>query len=257
MNLSLIIPAYNEERRLGATLENYARWMEGKFPGDAELIVVANGSSDQTAAVAREMASAHPCIRVLEDRRRIGKGGAILMGMDAAQGDRIGFVDADGATPPEAFQMLVEGLGGAGLCMANRWRPDSRISPPQPFLRRAASRVFNGLVRLLFGFRTTDTQCGAKLWSRQAQAAVRSKIGITRWAFDVDLLFQIKRAGLELVDVPTIWRDQAGSHVQLGKSSWEMVLAVGRLRLLYSSLRWIVFLYDGSLGRWIHRTDRD
>jgi hypothetical protein len=163
----------------------------------------------------------------------------------------VGFVDADGSTPPEAFEELVRRIGDAGAVIANRWHPESRISP-QPWSRRLASRVFNGVVRVLFGIRITDTQCGAKLMTQKALQDVLPHLGITQWAFDVDLLFQLSRHGHRILEIPTAWHDSAGSHLRVGRASIEMLVAVVRLRLIYSPFRWIVALYDRTLGRLIH-----
>lgn len=253
VSLSIIIPAFNEEARLGRTLETYASALDRTTGVEGEILVVANACVDRTAEIARAAAARHPAIRVFEDPRKIGKGGAILRGMDEARGERIGFVDADGATPPESFFAMVERIerGDAGLVIANRWHPDSRITP-QPWRRRVISRIFNILVRLLFGVRTSDTQCGAKLWTRDTQRAIRPCIGITRWAFDVDLLFQARRAGVRTAEIPAVWNDQSGSRLRLVRGSWEMFLAVVRLRLLYSPLRFLVRVYDITLGRFTH-----
>jgi hypothetical protein len=157
-------------------------------------------------------------------------------------------VDADGSTPPGAFEALVRAIDGAGIVIANRWHPESRVTP-QPWSRRVASRVFNFMVRLLFKVHTTDTQCGAKLMTRRAMLDVLPRLGITQWAFDIDLLFQLRRHGHTIIEIPTVWNDTAGSQLRVGRASIEMVAAIVRLRLIYSRLRWIVTLYDRTLGR--------
>jgi hypothetical protein len=107
------------------------------------------------------------------------------------------------------------------------------------------------MVRLYFGIKTSDTQCGAKLMKREAIKSVLPEIGITRWAFDVDLLFQLRRHGYRMVDVPTEWHDVTGSRVLILRASTEMVLAMTRLRLLYSPFRFIVTAYDKTIGKFI------
>jgi O-antigen/teichoic acid export membrane protein len=115
-----------------------------------------------------------------------------------------------------------------------------------------ASRIFNFLTRILFGLKLTDTQCGAKLMRREAVESILPHLGITQWAFDVDLLFQLRRAGYAIKEIPTTWHDVEGSKVQVGKASTEMVLALARLRLIYSPFKWVVSCYDRFLGPWIH-----
>jgi glycosyltransferase involved in cell wall biosynthesis/O-antigen/teichoic acid export membrane protein len=252
MRLTIVVPAHNEEQRIGPMMEAYLPYFERRYGADFECLVVVNGSTDGTERQVAGYAARHPALRMLVEPARIGKGGAVILGFRAARGDLIGFVDADGSTPPEAFQALVERLGEAGGIIASRWRRDSQVSPRQPLDRRLASRAFNGLVRLLFGLRLSDTQCGAKLFRRATVEAILPHIGITQWAFDVDLLFQARRAGFRIEEISTIWRDVAGSKLQVGKASTEMVLALARLRLIYSPFRWVVGLYDRFVGPWIH-----
>lgn len=254
MKLSIVVPAYNEEKRLPPMLQAYLPYFAGKYGTDFQLIVAVNGSKDRTAERAREFGRQYPQLIVLEEKNKIGKGGAILMGFRAARGALTGFVDADGSTGPDAFDDLVEHIGDAGAIIASRWRRESVVSPKQPLARRVASRIFNGLVRMLFGLRITDTQCGAKLMRREAIVRVMPVIGITRWAFDVDLLFQLKRAGYAVIERPTVWHDVGGSQLNVSRASFEMFVAICRLRLIYSPLRWIVTLYDHTIGRFIHIT---
>lgn len=251
MKLSIIIPAYNEEDRLGPSLAKYASFYEGRGE-PVEILVVVNGSSDRTEEVARAFAAGHPIVRVLVEPRKVGKGGAILIGFRAAEGEAVGFADADASTPPAAFQDLVDHLGDAGAIIATRWHPESRVWPRQTVRRRIASRLFNGVVQLLFGLGLRDTQCGAKIIRRAAIQRVLPHIGVTRWAFDVDLLFQLHRAGYRIVEWPTTWHDVGGSRLRLGRASLEMFVALVRLRLLYSPLRGLVTLYDRTVGRLVH-----
>ena len=165
------------------------------------------------------------------------------------RGPLIGFVDADGATPPIAFDDLARNIGGAGLIIASRRLPGSVVSPHPPWKRRVASRIFNFLVRWFFKLRITDTQCGAKLMTAEAWRAIVPHIGLTKWAFDVDMLFKTRRAGYAIAEIPTTWSDVGGSKLKVVRVSFQMFLAICRLRLLYSPLSWIVSLYDRVLGR--------
>ena len=261
-------------------LESYIPYFTSRYGADVEFLIVINGSTDKTEAVvtdtvkriqfreapvvtgvspvsARKDAAGdggyyNAVVRVLVEPDPIGKGGALMVGFRQAQGQLIGFVDADGSTPPEAFHDLVKNIGQAGGIIASRWAKGSQVSPRQPFDRRVASRIFNLMTRVLFGLKLTDTQCGAKLMRRDAIQAILPHLGITQWAFDVDLLFQLRRAGYEIREVPTVWRDVEGSKIQVGKASTEMMLALARLRLIYSPFKWVVGLYDRFLGPWIH-----
>lgn len=253
MKLSIVIPAYNEEHRLGVMLDAYLPYFETKYGAAVEFIVVANGCRDRTAELAQSYAARHAALRVIVEPAAIGKGGAVIRGFDAARGDLMGFVDADGATPPAAFDALVESIGPAGMIIANRWHPESHITR-QPWFRRFASRCFNGLVRGWFRLPTSDTQCGAKLLRREAYAAIRPALGLTQWAFDVDLLFQARRAGWDIREIPTVWHDIGGSHLKMVKAPLEMLIAITRLRLMYSRhFHWVVAFYDRTLGHVTHR----
>lgn len=256
MKLSIIVPAHNEEKRLPPMLDAYAAHFIPKYEDAVEFIVVVNGSADRTAERVREYAAHHSQVKCMEITEAIGKGGAVMRGFEAAEGDLIGFADADGATPPEAFEDLVEHIGEADCIIASRRLPGAVVDPPQPLRRRIASRLFNGMVRILFGISITDTQCGAKLLKRAACKAILPAIGVTRWAFDVDLLFKLRRAGFRIAERPTVWRDIGGSQLRIVRASTEMFIAMVRLRLLYSPFRWVVSLYDIISGPKPHRIQR-
>lgn len=247
MELSIIIPAYNEEGRIGAMLQAYLPFFAARYGAEVELIVVVNGSTDATAAVVGRLAGAHAGLRCLVEPRPIGKGGALILGFSEARGRIVGFCDADGSTPPEAFLALVQAVTGGDAVIASRWLPGAEVHPRQPPSRRLASRVFNRLVRGLFGLRLTDTQCGAKAFDGQLLKAVLPSLGITRWAFDVDLLYQFKRRGASIREVPTVWRDVQGSKLRIPRASLEMFMALIRLRLLYSPFRGLVNLYNARV----------
>ncbi len=240
MKLSIVIPAHNEEHRLPPMLEAYAKYFDEKYGDEAELIVVPNFCSDRTAEVARGIGLRYPQVKVIEEPKRVGKGGAVLLGAQSAEGDLIGFVDADGATSPEAFDDLVQKISLDGCIIASRWMKGADVSPKQPLSRRAASRCFNLLVRVLFGLKLTDTQCGAKLFRREVIQPVLRNLGVTNWAFDVDMLFQAKRLGATIREVPTVWHDVSGSKVEIGRSSVNMFVAMVRLRMFYSPLRFMI-----------------
>ena len=244
MKLSIVIPAHNEEHRLPAMLEAYGAFFAELYGESVELIIVPNFCSDRTAEVAHGLAERFPQIQVLADPGRVGKGGAVMQGCKAAKGELIGFVDADGATPPEAFNDLVENIGSAGCIIASRWIKGAVVEPKQPLSRRVASRIFNTMVNLMFGFRVHDTQCGAKLFTTEVIQRILPDLGITRWAFDVDMLFHVRREGFRIIEIPTVWRDAAGSKLRVVKASVDMTLALIRLRLIYTPFKWVVVVYD-------------
>ena len=249
---SIVIPAYNEEARIASMLDAYVPYFAGKYGSKVELVIIVNGSHDRTEEIANRYAAKHEQIRVVVEPRAIGKGGAIMLGFRHVAGRLVGFVDADGSTPPDAMNELFEHIGDAGMIIASRWMKGAEVSPRQPLKRRIASRIFNKLVRTLFAVRITDTQCGAKVLTREALESVLPHLGLTRWAFDVDLVFQVKRLGFSITERPTRWHDASGSRLKVTQASVEMLIAIVRLRLLYSPFKFLVTLYDRTLGRVSH-----
>ena len=233
-SLLLLIPAYNEERRIEPVLRDYARFFKENYSGKFQIVVVLNGCTDNTIGVVRRMATEFLLIRALEFKEPIGKGGALIEGLKlASYGDLIGYVDADGATTPAAFLELVRHMGDADCVVGSRWLPDSVIHQSQTGDRRFASRVFHAIVQLFFRLNIHDTQCGAKVIRREVVEKIHPYLHIADMAFDINLLVAIKHAGYRISEVPTEWTDKAGSKVTLFRSSLTMFLSVVRIRLIY------------------------
>jgi glycosyltransferase involved in cell wall biosynthesis len=231
----LLIPAYNEEERIGPVLRKYAEYGRANYPGRFEIVVVLNGCRDNTMGVVRNVAVDFPEIRALEYVNPIGKGGALIEGLKLAPtADLIGYVDADGATPPEAFFDIVRHCSNVDCAIGSRWLPGAVIEQSQSLKRRIFSRCFHALVELLFHMHIKDTQCGAKVMTRRSIEVVHSALRIADVAFDINLLYSLKRSGFSIREVPTIWRDQIGSKISLNKGSLGILLSVIRLRLIYS-----------------------
>jgi dolichol-phosphate mannosyltransferase len=249
MRLSIVIPAHNEEQRIAPTLKGYLPYFEERYGDEFEMIVVVNGTTDDTETVVRGFLADHPQLRVLVEPGKVGKGGAVVLGFEAAVGAFIGYVDADGSTPPEAFDALVctcQG-GGCDAAIASRWLKGADVSPKQSPLRQFTSRTFNLCTHILFGMRYADTQCGAKVFRADVVRKVLPRLGITRWAFYVDLLFQLQRDHAIVRELPTTWHDVEGSKLAVTEASVEMFLALIRLRLIYSPFGGLVDLYDRLL----------
>jgi len=244
MKLSIVIPAYNEENRIKNTLDSYYNFFSKEFGKDFEIIVIVNGSDDTTQEVVKSLAFKYKQIKFKNFPDKIGKGGAIIEGFKIADGDLIGFVDADMATTSETFYDLIRNLGNYDGVVASRWIKGAKINRKQPISRRIASRGFNIIVRLLFNIRIRDTQCGAKLFTKNVVKSVVNDLGITQWGFDVDLLYLIKKRHFKIIEIPTVWNDKEGSKLKIGRTSWQMFLSVARLRLIYSRFRFIVNTYD-------------
>jgi glycosyltransferase involved in cell wall biosynthesis len=252
-SLLLLMPAYNEERRIEPVLRDYAQFFGAHYSGKFQIVVVLNGCTDNTLGVVQKVAAEFPTVRADEFKQPIGKGGALIEGLKlASQGELIGYVDADGATPPHAFLKLVEHMENADCVVGSRWLPDSVIHQAQAGSRRFASRAFHFIVQILFWLNIHDTQCGAKVMKREVVEKIHPFLRIADMAFDINLLVAIKRAGFRIREVPTEWTDKAGSKVVLASSSLTMFLSVVRVRLIYSPFyKWLRPLRP--LEGWIYK----
>ena len=240
-SLLILIPAYNEERRIEPTLRDYADFFKKNYTGEHQIVVVLNGCTDNTLGVVQKIAAEFPSVRALEFKEPIGKGGALIEGLKLSEhADLIGYVDADGATPPRAFLDLVKKIDGADCVIGSRWLPGAIIHQSQQSRRQFASRVFHQVVQLLFWMNIRDTQCGAKVMRTDAVEKIHDHLAIADLAFDINLLYALKHAGFKILEVPTEWTDQAGSKVMLGRSSLTMLLSALRIRLIYSPFyKWL------------------
>ena len=236
--IGIIIPAYNEEKRISKILEDYCTFFR-KNKENFELIVVLNNCHDNTSGIVKKIKKKFKEIVIL-DFKQGGKGFAIAEGFKEAlkrNCDFIGFVDADMATGAEAFYDLLKNLENQDGIIANRYHKKSVINPKQPLDRIIASRGFNVLVRLLFLFKFKDTQCGAKIFKKKVVERILPNLSITQWAFDIDLLYQTHKSNFKIKEHPTIWSDIGGSKINLQKSSLQMFLAVCRLRAINSRFK--------------------
>ncbi len=241
--ISIVIPAYNEEKRIARTLESYSSFFD-KNLDDYEIIVVLNGCKDNTLHVVTSFTRKNKKIKILDFKEAIGKGKAIIEGFKISDGDLIGFVDADMATTPESFYDLVIKINNYDGIIASRWIKGARVHEKQPLLKRIGSRGFNFLVKILFNMNFKDTQCGAKLFKKNVIKEVLNDLKVTKWAFDVNLLYSIKRKNYKIKEIPTEWKAIKASHFNLFKAIPEMFLGLIRLRLLYSNFRFIIKVYD-------------
>jgi Glycosyltransferases involved in cell wall biogenesis len=253
-SLLLLIPAYNEESRIEPVLREYGRYFQQEYHGKFQLVVVLNGCKDNTRGVVQKVASDYPFISFLDFPEAIGKGGALIEGLKLAPlSDLIGYVDADGATPPHAFHDLVRKSGEADCVIGSRWLPESILHVEQTDRRRFASRMFHFIVEFFFRMHIKDTQCGAKVIRRQAVEKIHSALRIADMAFDINLLYSLKREGFRILEVPTEWTDKIGSKVTLFRTSLTMFLSVVRIRLIY--LPWLYKLLRPlrPLETWIYK----
>jgi dolichyl-phosphate beta-glucosyltransferase len=230
--LSVVIPCFNEAARIGETLRLTLNYLAANAP-DGELIIVNDGSTDATAAIARErMKDAKIQTRLLQNFPNRGKGAAVRSGLLAAR-EPIGlFSDADLSTPLEETPKLIEPIanGEIDIGLGSRALDRGLIGIHQPWRREQAGRAFNLLVRLATGLPFWDTQCGFKAFRLDVCRPILEAARIDGFAFDVELLYLAQHAGLRIREIPVRWNHAEGSKVQFFKDSLRMLGEVIALR---------------------------
>ena len=211
--LSIVIPAFNEQARLPATLARIRQHLLDKGLSH-EILVVDDGSSDATAACARDALG--DSVRVLQNHRNRGKGFSVRRGMLEARGERLLMSDADLSTPIEELTPLMRKLDeGFDVVIASRALPGAQVLVRQPFFRESMGRLFNLLVRALVLPGLHDTQCGFKLFRAEPARQAFSRARFEGFSFDVEVLYIAKRRGHRIGEVPVTWRNDAATRVTL------------------------------------------
>lgn len=217
LTLSIVIPAYNEESRLPSTLDTVLTWLDGSAFADAEVLVVDDGSDDGTAALAEARSAADPRVRLLCNPGNRGKGYAVRHGVLESRGGWILFSDADLSAPiDELPKLLGAALGNnAAVAIGSRALDRTLIGVHQSRWRELSGIVFNLLMRVITGLPFADTQCGFKLYRRDAARQVFERQRLDGFGFDVEDLFIARRLGLAAVEVPVRWNNVEGTKVGL------------------------------------------
>lgn len=225
MSLDIVIPAHDEEARIERTLSAY----RVGFPqDDVRFHIALDGCIDSTADIVRGHAADDPRV-VLHEFPKLGKGGVLMETFRRCDADLVGFVDADCATPPgELARMTVEAADVDGV-IASRRLPASFTPRPRKDGRSLTSAGFAWAIRRLFRLPYSDTQCGAKVLHRRVTERVVPLMSSRDFLFDVDLLLIAHRLGFDVVEVPTLWIDQAGSKLRAGRDSLRMLRSTMRL----------------------------
>lgn len=230
MEISVVIPAYNEEKRILPTLEAIHYYVKERYDR-FEIIVIDDGSDDSTV----RFSSINDNI-ILENEKNKGKGYSVRRGLLYAKYDTILFSDADLATPIEELGKMKKVLDrGYDIVIASRNMQRSDIKVKQPFYRQVLGKIFPYLVNLLAVRGIKDTQCGFKLYTRTAAKMIAEKQRINRFAFDVEQLFIARKLGMKIKEVPVKWIDKAGSKVDTVKDSLRMLRDLIRIR--FNSLK--------------------
>lgn len=221
--LSVILPAWNEAERLGATIDAVGMFLSAHAPG-GEILVVDDGSNDGTPELARRLGA-----RVLVHPENRGKGAAVRTGMLAADGELRLFCDVDLSTPMEEALRLREALeGGAAVALGSRLVAGATVTRARQRRRAALSVVFNQLIRDLAPG-VSDTQCGFKMFTAEAANLLFRRARIDRYAFDVELLLIARRHGLSVAEVPIRWAEADSSRVQLVPDGARMLVDLARI----------------------------
>jgi dolichyl-phosphate beta-glucosyltransferase len=247
--LSIIIPAYNEEKRLGRTLKRiqsyFATCSAGLGISDIEVIVVDDGSVDGTAQVVQNCAVEIAGLRLVSNGTNRGKGYSVRHGMSEARGTIALFSDADLSSPiEEAAKLLAAIEASSDVAIGSRALDRSLIETHQSLGREIAGRIFNGFVRLLTGLRFYDTQCGFKAFRRERCRVIFEQQRIERFGFDPEILFLARRHGLKAVEIPVRWSHDPATKVHLLRDS---LLMFGNL--FYIRWNWIINRYPRNRVR--------
>jgi dolichyl-phosphate beta-glucosyltransferase len=230
LSYSIVIPAYNERARIRPTLDELLRYLQEQH-WNAEILVVNDGSSDDTAQIVREYGKLHPQVLLVENPGNRGKGYSVRNGMLHARGDICLFSDADLSSPITEAPKLFDALAsGADIAIGSRWLRSELQTERQPLFRQAFGRIYNLVLRVILGLRFADTQCGFKAFRREAAQRIFPLQRIERWGFDPEILFLARRAGLRVEEVPVVWAHSEGTRLQPFRDGMRMFVEVLRIR---------------------------
>ena len=210
---SIILPAYNEAARIAATLDKLLAYA-ARRGWNAEVIVVNDGSSDDTAGIVRSYSGKHPALQLLENPGNRGKGYSVRNGMLHARGDVLLFSDADLSSPIEEADKLFAAIEkGADIAIGSRWLDPALQKKKQPLYRQLFGRIFNLALRIILDLQFKDTQCGFKAFTRRSAQAIFPLQKIERWGFDPELLYLAKKFDLSVSEVPVAWSHREGTRI--------------------------------------------
>jgi glycosyltransferase involved in cell wall biosynthesis len=228
--VSIIIPAYNESQRIVASLDKISAYI-AEQQWTAEIVVVNDGSRDNTAEIVQEYVKKNPVVRLLENPGNRGKGYTVRNGVMHANGDVILFTDADLSSPIQESRKLFNAIeAGADVTFGSRWLQAELQTERQPLYRQVFGRIFNLLLRIILGLKYKDTQCGFKAFTRKAGHQIFSRQMIDRWGFDPEILFLAEKFGFKVAEVPVEWAHDNRSKINPVVDGFKMFTEMLRVR---------------------------
>ncbi len=230
MKLSVVVPAYNESQRIIPTLEDIAAYLSAQSY-DSEILVVSDGSKDDTAEVVSNLATKITNLRLIDNKNNQGKGGVVRQGMLEANGDVRVFMDADNSTNIREIEKFLPYFEqGFDLVIGSRRISGSEIAVHQPWIRDLQGTIFRAIVHTLVPVHVTDTQCGFKAFSAKAAQAIFPQQTIMRWAFDVEILALARRFNFKIKELPIKWINDEATNVKFS-GKVKMLIEVMQIRL--------------------------
>jgi len=229
--LSIVIPAYNESARIEHALDRVMSCV-AEQGWDAEVLVVDDGSTDDTALIVQRWMQSHPRLHLVQNPGNRGKGYSVRNGLLQAAGDIVMFTDADLSAPMEEAERLIAAIhNGADVAIGSRWLDRARQTIHQPLYRQFFGRCFNWITRTVMGLPFKDTQCGFKAFKRPVAQVIFRLQTIERWGFDPEILFIAQKLGYEIREVPVTWGHDERSRISYLKDGMKMLEEMGRIRL--------------------------
>ncbi len=225
-----MVPAYNESARIGPTLGRVLAYVAARG-WDAEIIVVDDGSTDNTAEIIADYAQRNPRLRLLQNPGNRGKGYSIRNGMLKAQGEVLLFTDADLSAPIEEADKLWAAVAeGADIAIGSRWLRSDLQTQRQPVYRQLFGRIFNLLLQMVLGLKFKDTQCGFKAFTRRSAKTIFPLQKIERWGFDPELLYLARKFGFKVVEIPVAWAHREGTRISPLRDGPQMFVEMLKIR---------------------------
>lgn len=228
IELSLVVPVFNEEKKLENTVKELLSFLRKHFRNNFEIIISEDGSTDRTYQIALTLSKRFSNVRIIKNKH-VGKGNAILRGFEHSRGKIIGFTDVDLATDLNCMPRLVEKImNGADIAIGSRYA-DGNKNVERNFERWFVSKAYNLMIQILFLSKIKDHQCGFKFFNKSSTIKLMRKVKNKKFVWDSELLIRAQKDGYKIAEVFVNWKEKKGGTVKIGRGSLEMLLDVLRL----------------------------